>query len=207
MSKFTVLDAIKEFTSKLNIKKNMQKNANQYRDMYAEMGVNIDKLGCIMMDVDGSTIQNNINADDLYTSTNKDRHWINGFVAGKTPHVTLLYGLLESGNTTYKKYVDEVLKGWQMDSVEVDHVDYFDSPFADDPYYCIVAHLDISEELKDANNRLQLLPHINTFPGYKAHITIAYIKKDETLRDNVIGYYNGILMGKELKAKAINYGK
>lgn len=185
----------------------MQKNANQYRDMYAEMGVNIDKLGCIMMDVDGSTIQNNINADDLYTSTNKDRHWINGFVAGKTPHVTLLYGLLESGNTTYKKYVDEVLKGWQMDSVEVDHVDYFDSPFADDPYYCIVAHLDISEELKDANNRLQLLPHINTFPGYKAHITIAYIKKDETLRDNVIGYYNGILMGKELKAKAINYGK
>lgn len=199
------IEACKSF--KKQIKKVVERNANQYRDMYKDMGVNIDKLGCIMIDADGSTIKNIISEEDLYTTSNPDRFWIKGFVAGHTPHVTLLYGLMESGKTTYKKYVDQVLEGWSIDNVEIDHVDFFDSPFKDDPYYCLIAHVVISPELKDGNQRLSLLPHINTFPEYKAHITIAYIKKDETLRDELIGKYNEMLKGETLATKGINYGK
>lgn len=185
----------------------MEKNANQFREMYAELGVNIDKLGCIMLDVDGSEIVNHIRESDLYITDNPDRFWIKGFVAEKVPHVTLLYGLLQSGNTTYKKYVDKVLEGWKVDNVEVDHVGFFESPYKDDLYYCIVAHLKISDELKQGNQLLQLLPHINTFPDYKAHITIAYIRKDEELKDEVISMYEFMLKGKQIKVLNINYGK
>lgn len=201
-----VLDGIKAFNKKLRLSMK-EINANQFPAMYQELGINLSKLGCIMIDVDGSAIQNVIPAEDLYTSANPERFWIKGFVAGSTPHITLLYGLMKSGATDYRRYVDEVLKGWNINNVQIDHIDFFDSPFSDDPYYCIVAHVVISPELMDANQRLQLLPHINTFPGYKAHITIAYVNKDETLRDKLIGQYNTMLQGKTLATMALNYGK
>jgi 2'-5' RNA ligase len=185
----------------------MEKNANQFREMYSELGIIVEKLGCIMLDIDGSNMPNLISEEDLYFTTHPDRFWIKGFVAGHTPHVTLLYGLLESGNTTYRKYVDEVLKDWKCDEVEVDHVSFFPSPYPDESYYCIIAHLKISDELKEGNALLQLLPHINTFPNYKAHITIAYIRQDELLRDEIIKSYNKDLSGKKLSISQINYGK
>lgn len=182
-------------------------NANQFRPMYAELNVNLDKLGCIMLDVDGSLITNELEENELFYTANKDRFWINGFVAGKTPHVTLLYGLLQSGNTTYRKYVDEVLRGWSIDEIEIDHIGFFESPYADEPYYCVVAHVKITDNLRSGHNRLQLLPHINTFPDYKAHITLAYVKKDEAIKDKTIAQYSTMLAGKKLKVTTLNYGK
>lgn len=182
-------------------------NANQFREMYSAMNINIDKLGCIMLDVDGSVMPKMPNEDYLYFTKNPDRFWIKGFVAGHTPHVTLLYGLLESGNTVYREYVDKVLSGWGIESVESDHVSFFESPYTDDPYYCIVAHIKVSNELLEGNQRLQLLPHINTFPTYKPHITIAYVKKDEAIKNEVIDYYNKNLSSVMFKVKEINYGK
>lgn len=184
----------------------MEKNANQFREMYAELGINIDKLGCIMLDLDGSTIDNFIKEDDLVYAKNPDRFWIKGFV-GLHPHVTLLYGLMASGKSTYHDHVRTVLKDWELEEVMVDHVGYFESPYPDEPYYCIVAHLHITPELKEGHNRLQLLPHINTFPEYKAHITIAYIRKDEALRNKVISKYNELLEDQIIKVSNINYGK
>lgn len=175
--------------------------------MYAEMGITIDKLGCIMLDLDGDGIPKLIEDEGLYFTKHPDRFWIKGFVAGHTPHVTLLYGLLESGNTTYREYVDKVLEGWECDEVEIDHVGYFESPYSDEPYYCIVAHVHVTYSLMEANQSLQLLPHINTFPDYKPHITIAYIRKDEALRNSIISKYNDFFSGTTIKSKGLNYGK
>lgn len=181
-------------------------NSNQFREMYAEMGINIDKLGCIMLDVDGGSIESPPE-QDLYFTINPDRFWIKGFVAGHTPHVTLLYGLMESGNTKWKWEVDKVLEGWEMKLLSIAHVGYFDSPYPDEPYYCIVAHLLITPELLEGHKRLEFLPHINTFPDYKAHITLCYIKKDEAKRDALIRHYNETLTGKTLPVIQLNYGK
>lgn len=185
----------------------MEKNANQFREMYARMGISIDKLGCIMLDLNGDSIPNLLKTEDLYFTTHPDRFWIDGFVAGTTPHVTLLYGLLESGNTVYREYVDEVLNNWGLDGVEVSHVDYFDSPYPDEPYYCVIAHIKVSDELKAANQLLQLLPHINTFPDYRPHVTIAYIKKDIQLLQSTISQYNDFFSNTILQSKGLNYGK
>lgn len=185
----------------------MLKNANDFREMYSELGINIDKLGCIMLDIDGSDIPKIQDESVLYFTKHPDRFWINGFVAGKVPHVTLLYGLMESGQKN-KRYVDKVLEGWNINSVDIDHVDFFNSPYGEEePYYCIIAHLRITPQLLEGHNRLQFLPHINTFPEYKAHITIAYVKKDEAIKEKIIGYYSDALLGKSLSVTGLNYGK
>ena len=178
-----------------------QLNSHLFEDVYKKLGIDLDELGCIMLDVE--PIKPMLKEKDLYFTQDKKKFWINGWVASKTPHITLLYGLLESGKN-YEKYIEAVLKDWKMDSVEVNHVGYFDSPYQDEAYYCIVAHLKITKELLEGHQRLEFLPHINTFTGYLAHFTIAYIRKNENLRDGLISKLNTSLVGKKLNIKNIN---
>lgn len=188
-----------------------QLSAHQFGNMYKGLGYDLGKLGCIMLDLEPQSFK--INESALYYAKDKSHYWIDGNVAGKTPHVTLLYGLLRSGDEM-KRQVDTVLDlvdGGKFPKyfpreVTIDKVDFFDSPYADEPYYCIVAHLKITPELQEAHDRLTFLPHINTFAGYKAHFTLAYIKKNETTRDALVKSLNEHYKGKTIKAKDINYG-
>ena len=111
--------------------------------------------------------------DDLYYSENFP--WVKGLVLNKNPHITLLYGLLESVKL---EHVETVLKGWNPPKFEIDYYDYFESP-NDEEYYCIIGKIKLTPEILEAHQRLSLLPHINTFFEYKPHLTIAYIKKDK----------------------------
>ena len=56
----------------------------------------------------------------------------------------------------------------------------FPSPWEDEPYSCIVSELTLTPELRDAHARLSLLPHINTHPTYRPHVTLAYVHRDHT---------------------------
>lgn len=136
----------------------------------------------------------------LYYSKNKDRFWIDGWVADKTPHITLLYGLMETGQV-YEKHVERVLSGWKLETVEIDHIGYFNSPYEDEPYWCVVAHIKVTPELLEGHQRLEFLPHVNTFAGYKPHMTIAYIDKyqGEDYRDALIKRFNELWAGKKLE--------
>lgn len=190
----------------LNKKEEQKKefNSHDFEDVYKELGINVDKLGCIMLDLSPVGLpQFPGEENDLYYS--KSRFWIKGYVAAKTPHVTLLYGLLKPG-LEWKKQVDAVLKGWSIKSVKIKKIDYFESNIKEEPYYCIVAHVDITPNLLEGHQRLELLPHINTFPDYKAHFTLAYIKKDEIKRNLIIHLLKNQLEGKELKVTKLNYG-
>ena len=185
-----------------------QLNAHDFEDMYKDLGVDLDELGCIMLDVDGSKIKPIQGMEKhLYTAKDPKKFWIKGFVAEKNPHVTLLYGLMKPGKE-WKDHVDTLLRSWDLASVKIAEVGYFESNIPGEDYYCIVAHLDITPELLEGHRRLQLLPHIDTFVGkYKAHITIAYVKKDEEIRDEIISKYNDMLQEEELKITGINYGE
>lgn len=180
-------------------------SAHQFKEVYEDLGYDLSTLGCIMLDLEPLKIA--INESALYYAKDKKNFWIDGNVAGKTPHVTLLYGLLRSGKEM-KKHVDAVLPASKLpESVEIDHIGYFDSPYEnDEPYYCIVAHLKITKKLQAAHDRLTFLPHIKTFPGYKAHFTLAYIKKNDTTRDALIENLNKKYAGKIVKTKELNYG-
>jgi hypothetical protein len=183
----------------------MQIKAHDYRDMYDELGIDLADIGCVMLDLDGRMIPNHFKEDELYYTDNPKLWWIKGFVVGEVPHVTLLYGLLKSGKE-YEKYINRVLKDWRIASVQIKEVDYFESTYEGAEYYCIIAHVNIDDNLLEGHNRLCLLPHIHTFSDYKGHITIAYIKKDDQLRDHMIQTYNESLKGKELIVTGLNLG-
>lgn len=180
-----------------------QLSAHQFKQVFEDLGYDLSKLGCIMLDTEPVSIE--VEPNQLYFAKNKVRFWIDGNVSKKTPHVTLLYGLLRSG-LEMKKHVDAVLEGWDMKDIEIADIGYFDSPYEDEEYYCIVAHLVITSKLLDGNARLKFLPHIDTFPGYKAHLTLAYIKKDELYRDRLISKLQDELEEKPLKVTGLNYG-
>jgi len=185
-----------------------QLNSHNFEEVYKELDINLDTLGCVMLDLlpFGSMGGSVRSSEDLYYSSNPDRKWIDGWVAGSVPHITLLYGLLDNAHN-WEKHIEAVLGGWKMDTVEIDHIGYFESPYEDEAYYCLVAHIKVTPELVEGHNRLEFLPHINTFTGYKPHMTIGYIKKDETLREDYLKRLNDFWAGKKIIVKqGINLG-
>jgi len=186
-----------------------QLSAYQYKDMYTDLGYDIGKLGCIMLDIHPEDLERRVSEaikpEEVFQSDDPTDH-IHGIEAGD-PHVTLLYGLLRSG-PEMQKHVLTVLDDGNAcpATVQIDRVDYFESPKAEKPYFCIVAHLVVTPELLACNARLQFLPHINTFDGYRAHMTLAYIKEDAGVRDRVVEELNRLLRGRLLPTKGLNFG-
>jgi len=199
-------------------------NAHQFPEVYEDLGISLDTLGCIMLSVSSlrGLVQpeNGLNREDLYYARNPDHFWIDGAVAEKAAgaepgwagaHLTLLYGLIARGHHDpsslgpiaprpkrgltplgrsdswgiEREHVDAVMEGWEPPlALQTHHIEVFPSPYpADDPdgagaYACIVAVIRLSDELIEAHQRLSLLPHVDTFPVYKAHVTLAYVKAD-----------------------------
>lgn len=178
--------------------------ARDYPEMYAELGIDTARLGCIMLDVKPLFDLNMLREEWGYTDP--ELPFVNGFEPIlEKPHVTLLYGLLESGQT-WRKHVDEVLADWdQPETIGAWHVDWFSAPGL--PYKPVVFSIDAEARgtLRDANSRLQLLPHINTFPEYKPHITIGYVKNEHV--DDVLDAVYGYPEDFEFEVVGLNYGR
>lgn len=161
-------------------------SAHQYSEVYEDLGINLNDLGCIMLGTE-QPLSDFITDDMLYYSDNPERWWINGRV--EKTHLTLKYGLLPN---VKKHHVDAVLKDVEIPStVMTEGVTLFHSPYGDEDYICVVLGVTKSREILELHNQLNYLPHINTFPQYKPHITLAYIKSEaaaEALRfRNVFG--------------------
>lgn len=197
-----------------------QIKSHDFKEVYEWLGIDLNKLGCLMLDTEGLKLPSHIIQDwetgsgvnfdtffkelFMYKANNKDRFWINGYVGDK-PHLTLLYGLMTEAKN-YKNHIEKVLSGWDMKTVKIADIGYFDSPYQDEKYYCVVAHIEVTPELMEGHQRMEFLPHINTFAGYKPHITIAYLKKDDVARDIFIEDLKKSFIGKELKVIELNYG-
>lgn len=195
--------------------------AHDYKEIYEMLGYNLSKLGCLMIDTEPIDLPSHIIQDwetgagvnfdaffkelYMYKANNKERFWIDGYVSDKTPHLTLFYGFLQEAGC-YKKHIEILLANSKIDTVKIEDVSFFESPYEDEPYYCIVAKVEKTPELLEAHNKMTLLPNIQTFPEYKPHITIAYLKKDEHARNIFIEDLKNTLVGKELKIKGLNYG-
>jgi 2'-5' RNA ligase len=179
--------------------------AHDFGKVYEALGLNLATLGCVMADLGPIDIEIQTTCRSHF-SKNEERFWIKGYVADTNPHVTLLYGLIQKANN-YKWHIDQVLEGWKLDEVEIEDFGYFDSPYADEQYYCVVAHIKVTPELLDGHQRLSFLPHINTFPVYTPHITIAYIEKDEKELTDLLDDLNERYKGKKLKVTNIKLGK
>lgn len=176
-----------------------QLSAHEFKEIYEQLGIDLSSMGCVMLDLAPITIKDEANYN-FYSSTNEKRFWIKGWVAGKTPHVTLLYGLLSPAEQL-KEQVRTVLRDWKINEVIVDDVDFFESPYEDEPYYCIIAKIRPDANLIEGHQRLEFLPHVNTFAGYVPHFTLAYLEKNEEARDRLIDELRVLLKGQSLKVK------
>lgn len=171
------------------------------------MGINIRDLGCVMLDVEPIDIKGAIPEEWAYHSSNPDLTYVSGIQ--KEAHITLLFGLLQNANLI-RSAVDEVLDGWEPGPLSVWFIDSFPSPVPEEPYVCLVAKM-WGKGLKEAHARLSLLPHIDTFPDYLPHITLAYVHKShagEAIRavQDALGALDGIL-NTPVKPLGLNYGR
>lgn len=183
-----------------------QLSAHQFSEVYQNLGISLNKLGCIMADCEPLKVNDIIDPADLYVAANLTEHaYVNGVVSEEVPHCTLLYGLLRSG-PEMQKHVDAVMAGWALNEVQVANVVAWPSRYEDEQYYCLVAELALTPELVEANARLRMLPHIDTFPDYRAHITLAYIKQDDEKRDQYLDLLRQRFMGQTVAVKGLNYG-
>ncbi len=146
------------------------------------MGINISDLRCVMADVESSPFQDVVDIKDeyLFRSPDPEKAWMDGCVCKENPHVTVLYGLMDNYEVEWN--VKKVLEGWTVDEIKIETIEYFEG----DDHYCVVGKVEVSEELLEGHQRLELLPHINTHAPYIPHVTIAYVQKDEGILSEVM---------------------
>lgn len=178
----------------------MDIGARHFPQMYIDLGIDIKYLGCIMLQVEPFNVRDIIDSEDLYYSD----YITEPLVGEKEPHITLLYGLLQSG-LAMKKHVDTVLDGWELKEIEIAGASYFETDVEGEGYYCIIAEVVLTPVLIEGNWRLHLLPHVDTYP-YKPHCTLAYIKKDEARLNEYIEKLNKRYVGAVLRVARIDYG-
>lgn len=178
-----------------------QVSAHKFPDLYKSLGIDLNKLGCIMLDIEDNLPMPKsyeFEVENFYHAKNKAHFWIDGYCADKNPHVTLLYGLLTPAYEQPEN-IKTVLEDWAISTVKIADIGYFPSTMEDEQYYCLIALIEVTPRLLEGSQRLEFLPHVNTFTEYKPHMTIAYIKKDDKLRDRMISDLRKLFVGRELK--------
>ena len=159
------------------------KSIYEFKDLMTEMNIDVAKLGCVMLpvepfDIFGEGRDSLLNREDLYVSPDPAKFWVKGDVS-ENAHITLLYGLIQPAYII-SSWVDEVLAGWERpEFLAPERISFFPSPDANELGYAAIVVEVEDEHLVEANQRLSYLPHVNTFPDYRPHMTLAYVKLSE----------------------------
>lgn len=126
--------------------------------------------GCAMLsiDIDLSLLQKHIKSYDVYVDVEAKSGDYTGLVS--YPHITLLYGILDG---VTEQDVASALAGIKFDDVWLHNITMFEN---DD--YDVLVYSAESESLLAAHEALcAALPYSSTYPDYKPHCTISYLKK------------------------------
>lgn len=190
-------------------------NANMFKDVYKSLGVDTRDMGCVMLDVAPfpvTALVDNGEYELFQHPEPGDHPHSSGAPAESVAHVTLLYGLLKSASE-WAEEVSAVLDGWELPDLTVDHVDFFPSYDPDHDYSVIVAKIVVTPELLEGHQRLQLLPHVDTFPDYQPHLTLAYINNGpstvdwaESAADKWVQTLNVHMAGRTFTPTRLNFG-
>jgi len=140
-------------------------NIQKFKDFTNE-GIK-HEYGCVMLYFDipnWNGILKKINKDDLYTA--EEGHGLE-----TEAHITLLWGVYGSVDT---KDVKSVVEHLEQPYVTFKDISIFSNPLSK---YDVVKLVPECELLYSINESLKyMLPHVETFPVYNPHMTIAYVK-------------------------------
>ena len=122
--------------------------------------------GCVMMKVEDSgwdDLCRIIDPEDVYEPD--DEHGIS-----RNPHITILFGLLDL--MVPPQMVMDVMQKFDAPHIQFKGISIFEHKDFD------VVKIDvISADLAEMHDSLRQLPHVDQFPTYKPHATIAFVKK------------------------------
>lgn len=140
-----------------------------------------DDLGAIMLDVN-LPYAYRMTLDDKWAYHSQTQSYMSGY-EGNT-HITLLYGLLFSGND-HPDIINSALGDWRAPAVlPYYHVSVFRLEDEGNAVSCLVLKPEerdrewANEALVDANARLSKLPHTRGFVNYDPHVTIGYVTRE-----------------------------
>lgn len=170
---------------------------------YEKLGIDVSKLGCIMLQFQQVPITDYLPAEWAYYAKDLKKYdWITGYDIKS--HVTLLYGLLEKG-FHWKEYVDEVLEGWNPEGdMFIREIKAF-PPAPGENYACLVGVVESWGKLEQAHKLLSYLPHVNTYPEYIPHLTLGYVDADH--RDEaLVLLHQQRIGGLQLQPLGLSYG-
>jgi hypothetical protein len=160
-------------------------NAHDAAPILATLGVDPSNLGCVMLEVEPLRISEMLGnvTDDFYVHAPEGHKWtwVKGPVAETGAHVTVKYGFLRAAHDPeMAPAVAALMADYQPGvGLRLGDVEIFPEPNVPEPlgYACIVVRID-DEPLRQWNKALSLLPHIDTYPDYKPHLTLAYVRKE-----------------------------
>lgn len=168
-------------------------------------------LGCVMLRLEGPMIGYLDRASQelvpgLFADNTNDPSWPETLRTGKKEyHVTLRYGFLPG---VKERHVREVLDHIDMGKVAIYPVGltWFDAP----DYDVLVIELDTDfyypdrgASLREINAQLGILPNVNTFPAYRAHMTVGYFVKGS--REFLETHYRNSVAFSELEAGEVYF--
>lgn len=162
--------------------------------VYEDLKVDFDNLNCVMLETQRFYFDWIEESDLHYSETDK---YAQGQVIKDSSHCTGLYGLLPE---VKRWHVDRVLEGWKPGDVKITGVEVFNPPAKD---YAVVVFRVEGAGLLELHQRLSLLNHINTYPEYKAHVTICYCKPEAA--NKIKSKLEG-MAGSTIETYGINYG-
>ena len=123
--------------------------------------------GCVMLKLPvlanvWDEIQSFVNNEDIYNKDDLGRE--------NDPHITLLYGIhSDVSDETIIKTINEFNK----EQIILNELECFEN----DEYDVLIFKITNNKNLYLYNNILKQLPHTSSYPDYKPHCTISYLKK------------------------------
>jgi 2'-5' RNA ligase len=167
------------------------KNAHAFPQVYDRLGIDLRSLGCLMLNTE--TPVQTYHGGTAYISSDPKKFWIQGMLDHW--HVTVRYGFLDG---VAADDIDAVLAEVDFPKyLKLTGTEVFESPYETEQYECLVARVE-DESLEAVNTALSVLPNVNTFPEYKAHITIGYFLK---------GQSPAVALKDVVKTLDLNYGE